>query len=148
MPARSFLQKMNAIGPWPYRGRNGLSAAVILALSTACGSSSGPTTPSSPNPPPGPSGPPTVTIRATGVTPREITVAVGERVLFVNSDTVPHDVAGGPEPARPDCLEIDAVGFLTPGQARQTAPLPVARTCDYHDHGFHSPLFNGRIIIR
>jgi len=66
----------------------------------------------------------------------------------VNNDTIPHDVAGGPDPATPDCREIDAVGFLTPGQSRQTAALPPARTCEYHDHGFHSPLFNGRIVIR
>jgi len=89
-----------------------------------------------------------VTITAAGVSPREISVSVGGRVTFVNSDTIPHDVAGGPNPATPDCLEIDAVGFLTPGQSRQTAPLPVARTCEYHDHSFHSPLFNGRIVIR
>jgi plastocyanin len=89
-----------------------------------------------------------VTITSSGVAPREITIAVGGRVTFVNNDSIPHDVAGGPEPARPDCPEIDAVGFLTPGQSRQTAPLLVARTCDYHDHGFHSALFTGRIVIR
>ena len=32
--------------------------------------------------------------------------------------------------------------------ARQTRPLLTARTCDYHDHSFHSTLFNGRIVIR
>jgi hypothetical protein len=50
-----------------------------------------------------------------GVNPVEVVVAVGGRVLFVNNDVIPHDIAGGPEPARPDCPEIDAVGFLTPG---------------------------------
>jgi hypothetical protein len=61
---------------------------------------------------------------------------------------IPHDVAGGPEPARPDCPEIDAVGFLVPGQSKQTAAFPLARTCEFHDHGYHSTAFNGRIIIR
>jgi hypothetical protein len=75
-------------------------------------------------------------------------VPVSGRVTFVNNDSIPHDVAGGPDPAHPDCHEIDAVGFLTPGQSRQTAPLPAARICEYHDHGFHSPLFNGLITIR
>ena len=89
-----------------------------------------------------------MSITAAGVSPREITVPVGGRVTFVNNDNIPHDVAGGPDPAHPDCREIDAVGFLTPGQSRQTAVLPTARTCDYHDHGFHSTLFNGRIVIR
>ena len=42
--------------------------------------------------------------------------------MFVNSDVIPHDIMGGPDPNRPDCHEIDAVGFLTPGQSRMTAP--------------------------
>jgi plastocyanin len=91
---------------------------------------------------------PTITIRSTGVAPRELTVAVGDRVTFINNDSQPHDPAGGPDPANPDCREIDAVGFLVPGQSRQTSPLPVARTCDFHDHSNHDPIFNGRIIIR
>jgi plastocyanin len=80
--------------------------------------------------------------------PPELTVAVGTRVTFVNEDNQPHDIAGGPDPSRPDCREIDAVSFLVPGQSRQTAPLPTARTCEYHDHSNHSTLFTGRISIR
>jgi len=128
------------------------SIIAILAFATvafACGGSSSndsapPTAPTSGTSPT----PPTVTITAAGVNPREVSVSVGGRVTFINNDTIPHDVAGGPDPANPDCREIDSVGFLTPGQSRMTAPLPVARTCEYHDHGFHSPLFNGRIVIR
>jgi hypothetical protein len=89
-----------------------------------------------------------VRITPNGVTPLEIEIPVGERVLFINNDTQPHDVAGGPDIAHPDCREIDAVGFLVPGQSRQTAPMPTARTCDYHDHSNHATIFNGRIIIR
>jgi plastocyanin len=88
-----------------------------------------------------------VTISATAVSPAEVTVAVGGRVTFVNNDVIPHDISGGPDPAHPDCREIDAAGFLTPGQSRATAPLPVARTCDYHDHA-HSAYVTGRIVIR
>lgn len=91
---------------------------------------------------------PTVTILPSGVSPREFTVAVGDRVTFINNDVQPHDIAGGPDPATPDCREIDAVGFLLPGQSRQTAPMASARACDYHDHGNHAPGFNGRIIVR
>lgn len=136
-----------------YCCRKRLSALVTLGLAivvSACGGSGGSnagTTPSGPGPVTQPT-PPTVTIRSTGVTPRELTVAVGDRVTFINNDTQPHDPAGGPDPANPDCREIDAVGFLVPGQGRQTAPLPVARTCDYHDHSNHDPIFNGRIVIR
>lgn len=132
----------------PYRGRNRVSLAVITPLlAAACGGGS--TAPAAPTPmSPAPAAPPTVTITSRGVNPVEIAVAAGGRVTFVNLDAVPHDVAGGPDPSTPDCPEIDAVGFLVPGQARQTAPFPAPRTCEYHDHGFHSPLFNGRIVIR
>jgi plastocyanin len=88
-----------------------------------------------------------VTITSTTVSPGEIVVAVGSRVTFVNNDALPHDIQGGPDPSRPDCLEINQVGFLSPGQSRQTAPLPEARTCEYHDHA-HSAHVKGRIVIR
>lgn len=141
-----FLQFARLLTATAYTGRKAISAAVIGLLAAACGSYSSPASPTAA--PSTPVGPPTVTITANGVAPKEVTIAVGGRVTFVNNDTIPHDVAGGPDPANPDCREIDAVGFLTPGQSRQTAPLPTARTCEYHDHAFHSPLFNGRIVIR
>ena len=73
---------------------------------------------------------------------------MGARVTFINNDSQPHDIQGGPDPANPDCREIDAVGFIVAGQSKQTLPLPVARTCDYHDHQNHAPIFTGRIVIR
>jgi plastocyanin len=82
------------------------------------------------------------------MTPQEVTIAAGGQVTFVNNDRIPHDIQGGPDVEHPDCREIDAVGFLTPGQSRQTNPLGVVRTCDYHDHSFHAPGFDGRIVIR
>jgi plastocyanin len=87
-----------------------------------------------------------VTITAAGVSPQDITVDAGTQLAFTNNDIAPHDIAGGPDPAHPDCHEIDAVGFLTPGQTKRTGTL--TRTCDYHDHGNHSPIFTGRIIVR
>jgi plastocyanin len=87
-------------------------------------------------------------ITSTGLSPNPITIAVGATVTFANNDAVNHDVQGGPDPDHRDCPEIDAVGFLTPGQSRQTQPFIQARTCEFHDHGFHSPLFNGRIVIQ
>jgi plastocyanin len=127
-----------------------------MLLAAACGGggspAGGPTTPSpvpspapaSPAPPP----PAVVTITSAGVGPKELTIAVGGRVTFVNNDTINHDIAGGPDPAHPDCPEIDAVGFLAPGQQRATSAFAAARTCEYHDHSFHSPIMNGRIVIQ
>jgi plastocyanin len=136
-----------------YCGRklfSGLVTIALVAAAAACGSGSASPSPTgpTPSPTPSPAGPPTVRISAAGLNPIEITIRVGDRVTFINDDAQPHDVAGGPDIAHPDCREIDAVGFLVTGQSRQTAPLPEARTCDYHDHSNHAPIFNGRIIIR
>ena len=134
-----------------------LSSVVVcvLALTTAdCGSYDAPSTPSPPPsgstaaPVPAPASPRVVTITSNGVSPVEIITAVGARVTFVNNDVIPHDIFGGPDPSRPDCHEIDAVGFLTPGQSRQTDAFERARTCEYHDHSAHSPYVNGRIVIQ
>ena len=135
-----------------YRSRNVLSLLVTIALAIVAQSCSGSDS-SAPPPPtsptlPAPVDPPIVTLAATGANPRQLIVAAGDRVTFINNDSQPHDIAGGPDPATPDCREIDAVGFLAPGERRQTAPLLVVRTCDYHDHNNHAPVFTGRLLIR
>jgi len=123
-------------------------AVALTAATCGSGSSGSPSPGPSTSPTPAPVDPPTIRISQTGADPRQVIVAVGDRVTFINNDSQPHDIAGGPDPATPDCREIDAVGFLAPGQSRQTAPLPVARTCDYHDHQNHALIFTGRIVIR
>jgi hypothetical protein len=40
-----------------------------------------------------------------------------------------------PHPEHNSCPEFDAVGFLSPGQSKQTQPLNRATTCGFHDHG-------------
>ena len=83
------------------------------------------------------------------MTPLEITIAVGQRVTFVNNDVRAHDVVGGVDPAHPDCPEILQAGFLSPGQRGDTGVFTTARTCEYHDHtALGVPAFPGRIIIR
>lgn len=94
-------------------------------------------------------GPGTVAITATGMTPLEISVNVGERVTFVNTDSRAHDVAGGKDPSTPECPEITMVGFLTPGRRADTGVFTRPQTCEYHDHMMMGvPAFQGRIIIR
>lgn len=122
---------------------------MLTALTASCGGGSPPLPVEASSVTPPPAAPAaTVSITPAGMRPSVLTVAIGTRVTFVNNDVIPHDIAGGPDPQNPDCHEIDAAGFLTPGQSRQTAPLPVARDCDYHDHSFHSALFTGRILVR
>lgn len=127
----------------------------FVALVAACSGSSPtmPATPtpvvSTPPPSPPPAGPPTVSVTATGLVPLELTIAVGQKVNFINNDTRAHDFVGGVDPAHPDCPEITLAGFLTPGQSRETGVFMSARACDYHDHTQLSvPAFSGRIIIR
>ena len=43
-------------------------------------------------------------------------------------------MASNPHPEHTDCTEINSVGFLNPGQSRQTGNLNTARTCGFHDH--------------
>ncbi len=158
MPSQS---KTGQISPFTKRAMRGaywrrkiisslVTGALAVAASTCGSGSSGSPSPApSTGPtPPAAVDPPIIRIAPTGAEPRQLIVGVGERVTFINNDSQPHDIAGGPDPATPDCREIDAVGFLVPGQSRQTAPLPVARTCDYHDHQNHAPVFTGRIVIR
>ena len=139
---------------------SGLVAGVLVVCCATCGSGdTSPAAPSpvaAPTPAPGPApapapAPPSVrvvTITSTGVNPGDVQTSVGSRVMFVNNDSIAHDIMGGPDPTRPDCHEIDSVGFLSPGQSRLTAPFERARLCEYHDHSYHSTLFNGRILIQ
>jgi plastocyanin len=91
----------------------------------------------------------TVTITAAGVSPNNIEVTAGSRVLFINNDTRTHNMTSNPHPEHTDCPELNQVGLLSPGQQRETGNLVAARTCGYHDHDnpSASSLF-GQIIIR
>jgi plastocyanin len=123
-----------------------LALTLILAapLAASCGNS-GPAGPTQATDGAVHAMPLTVMILPTGMSPDEVTVAVGDRVGFMNHDTIPHQVAGGTDPDKPECPEIDVVGRIIPGEIRSTAPLPTARTCEYH---VQSTAFKGRIVIR
>jgi hypothetical protein len=143
--------------------------ALLLStfLVAACGGGSSPSGPSSapaPTPAPAPAPAPapvpaptpapaaggtTITITAAGVSPTVLTVAPGTRVTFVNNDTIAHDMASDPHPDHTDCVELNQVGFLTPGQSRQSGNLNVVRTCGFHDHNQPSNgALTGRIVIQ
>jgi plastocyanin len=114
------------------------------ALAGHCGggsSSSTATAPDNPN---------QMVISAAGVlTPPEITVAAGSRVLIVNNHSRPHQIASDPHPEHNDCPEINQVGVLAPGQRRETGNLITVRTCGLHDHDDpDNAALHGRIIIR
>ena len=106
-----------------------LPSLVLLSTVAACRNTQNPSTPT---PPPGQG--PTITIAAAGVSPKNIDVTIGMRVLFVNSDSVSHHVGSDPHPDHTDCPDINQVGFLLPGQSRETGNLVQPRVCGFHDH--------------
>jgi plastocyanin len=119
------------------------SLAALAALNTACGGSTAPSTPTATD------NPNQMVISAAGVlTPSEITVTAGSRVLFINNHAQPHQIASDPHPDHTDCPEINQVGVLAPGQRRETGNLVTVRTCGLHDHlNPDNASLHGRIII-
>ena len=124
------------------RQGHALLAALLLA---SCGG--GGRSPSTPSPVTNPN---QVVITASGaVSPAEIVVSPGSRVLFVNRDSRRHDMSSDPHPEHTLCPEINAVGILQPNDSRETGNLVAVRTCTYHDHDNPgNDLLKGRIVIR
>lgn len=126
-------------------------AAPLVTVGTctalaACGGGYG--TPTAPGGTPGASGA-TITIANNSITPRSVTVRVGQSVTFVNNNGRAHNVSSDPHPTHTDCPAISAVGHLTSGQTRLTSALTVARTCGFHDHDDpDNAAFRGTIVVR
>ena len=112
----------------------GFAALSALALAVGCSRYGSGTSPSPTPVPSNPTSTTTITISNDAVSPKAIVVPQGSQVMFVNSDTRPHEMNSNPHPEHTDCPEINQVGFLNPGQSRQTGNLIVAKTCGYHDH--------------
>jgi len=106
--------------------------AVALGAAAGCGGSDESGSPS-PNPGTGTIAA-TVTITAAGASPRDVTVAPGSRVTFVNSDTRNHDMQSDPHPEHTDCPALAQVGFLAPGESKTSGNLNTPRACGFHDH--------------
>ena len=120
--------------------------AVLAVAATAVGCGGG--GPSGPSPPP--DNPNRITISAAGaVSPGELVVAPGTRVLFVNNHSRSHQMTSDPHPDHQDCPEINQVGLLGVGQSRETGNLIAVRTCGFHDHDNpNDTRLQGRIVIR
>jgi plastocyanin len=121
--------------------RVGIAVAALGA--TTCGG--GYTSPS-----PSPNNPYRVTISASGaVSPVELVVPPGTRVLFINNDARRHDITSDPHPEHTDCPELNQVGLLTNGQSRESGNLVAVRTCGFHDHeNPDNAALRGRIVVR
>ena len=70
-------------------------------------------------------------------------------MTFINQNNRPHDINSDPLHVHTDCPPIFEVGFIQPGQTKQTGPLNEARVCGFHDHmQENNPDLHGRIIVQ
>jgi plastocyanin len=122
--------RMRWIGRWA----SGIALAGGMTVVFACGSSSSPGTT-------GPSGactpsanPATFVIQNNTICPSALTVSRGTQVTILNSDSRTHEMDSDPHPEHTDCPELNSIGFLNPGQSRQSGNLNIARKCGLHDH--------------
>jgi plastocyanin len=126
-PARSVLSPGRSPGL-------AMFVAFLTALTAgACGGGGG-SSPAAPGTNPPSDNSLTVTISATGVSPRSLQVPMGGRVTFVNADSRTHQIMSDPNPLHNDCPSINAIATINPGQTRQTGSFDVKRTCGFHDH--------------
>jgi hypothetical protein len=91
----------------------------------------------------------TITLSSGGLSPVEVRVSRGSKVLFVNNDARPHAMSSDPVQVHTDCPAINDVGTLAPGQSRSTGELTAVRTCGFHDHtNEFDNTWKGRIIVQ
>jgi hypothetical protein len=129
-----------------------LRSAIGVALTGVAAMSCGSITPVSPTTASGSAVlltfPQTIMIEGGRPIPEELTVAVGERVSFMNHDRTTYTVGGGSQPSSSDCAEINSVGVLTSGDLRTTEAFSTPRTCEFHVWQDDSAPSLGRITIR
>jgi hypothetical protein len=115
----------------------GVAAALAcaVALVAACGGGSAPSGSTGPSGSCTPStNPTTLTIQNNAICPQTLTVNRGTQITVVNLDSRNHEMDSDPHPEHTDCPELNQVGFLAPGQTRQSGNLNTARRCGMHDH--------------
>ena len=119
-------------------------ACGVALIVGACGGND-----ASPTPAPPPTNTMTITITNNAVSPKNISVPRGSQVTFINNDDRTHDMESDPHPEHTDCPALAQVGFLNPGQRRQSGNLNTARVCSFHDHELASVIgLQGSITVQ
>ena len=146
------------------RMRSGAATAIVVVVTAlaGCGGGNSPTSatpppPTTSTPPPAPAPAPappgltaTITITSNNTfQPSEVTVVAGGRVTFINQNNRAHDITSDPLHLHTDCPPVIDVGFIQPGQVKQTGVLSVARVCGFLDNmQENNPDLHGRIIVQ
>ena len=116
----------------------GAASAALLTLAISCGGSSSTTSSTAPTTPTAActpsSSPTTIVIQNNQVCPSTLTVPRGTQVTIVNNDSRTHEMDSDPHPEHTDCVELNQIDFLNPGQSRQSGNLNIAKKCGFHDH--------------
>jgi hypothetical protein len=114
---------------------SGVAVATMIAVMAACGGSSSSSSSTSPSGGCTPSSSPnTLVIQNNTICPSTLTVTRGSQLTVLNSDSRTHEMDSDPHPEHTDCPELNQIGFLNPGQSRQSGNLNTARKCGMHDH--------------
>lgn len=87
----------------------------------------------------------TVTIEDTGFTPRELSIAAGTTVVFVNNGQAAHWPASDLHPTHQVLPEFDSKRGLSTGE-QYTYTFTKAGTWNMHDHLF--PSYTGTITVK
>jgi plastocyanin len=91
----------------------------------------------------------TITITSAGVSPSQVTIAVGQSVTFVNNDSRLHDMESDRHPTHGDCPSIGNVGNVAAGQSKTTFGFAGTGTCGFHDHNNpETGSLTGRIVVQ
>ena len=118
--------------------RVAVAAILLVLVGAGCGSS-----------PSAPSGAATFTITSAGVSPKEVRIRAFNYVTFVNNDTRAHTMVSDPVDLHNQCPALNVVGVIQPGETRDSATLPLAGVCGFHDHSNTSDAnLQGRIIVQ
>lgn len=85
-----------------------------------------------------------VTITASGFSPKEIIIKVGEDVTWMNSDAIDHTVNSAPHPTHTAYLLLN-LDAIKPGK-KKSLTFPKAGTYKYHDH--LNPSLTGSVTVQ
>jgi hypothetical protein len=89
----------------------------------------------------------TITIRADGITPKEISINRGNRITIVNLDSRPHRPMSDPHPDHSSCAALN-FATIAPGGQAQSPVLNDALDCSLHDEmNLGDASFTTRVLV-